>query len=87
MMTSIHLASHKYNPSSVPRGIVDSYSTLPWVTWEAVTGVEGIPCWGLLQHTLANGLWSTQVKVEGIMLRAVWHWVEIAVSLTIPLRN
>jgi len=26
------LASHKSNSSSVPRGIVDSYSTLPWVT-------------------------------------------------------
>jgi len=36
-------ASHKSNPSSVLRGIVDSYSTLPWVTWEAVTFVEGIP--------------------------------------------
>jgi len=31
-------ASHKSNPSSIPRGIVDAYSTLPWVTWEAVTG-------------------------------------------------
>jgi len=20
------------------------------------------------------GLWSTQTKVEGIMLRAAWHW-------------
>ena len=36
-------ASHKSNPSSVLRGIVDSYSTLPWVKWEAVTVVEGIP--------------------------------------------
>jgi hypothetical protein len=35
---------------------VDSYSTLPWVTWEMVTGVEGIPCWGLLWHMLANGV-------------------------------
>jgi len=26
----------------------------PWVT-EAVTGVEGIPCRGLLQQMLANG--------------------------------
>jgi hypothetical protein len=33
---------------------VHSYSTLPWVTWEAVTGVEEIPYWGLLRHTLAN---------------------------------
>jgi len=46
--------SHKPNPSSVPRGTVDSYSTLPWVMWEAVTVVEGISWWGLLQHTLAN---------------------------------
>jgi len=36
-------AFHKSNPSSVPQGIVDSYSTLPWVTWEAVTVVESIP--------------------------------------------
>jgi len=27
------VAFHKSNPSSVPRGIVDSYSTLPWATW------------------------------------------------------
>jgi len=48
-------ASHKSNPSSVPRGIVDSYSTPTWVTWEAVTVLYGTPWWGLLQHTLANG--------------------------------
>jgi hypothetical protein len=35
-------ASHKSNPSSIPWGIVDSYPTLPWVTWEAVIVVEGI---------------------------------------------
>jgi len=48
-------ASHKSRPSSVPRGIVDSYSILPWVTWEAVTFVEGIPWWRLPRHMLANG--------------------------------
>jgi hypothetical protein len=48
-------ASYKSNPSSVPLRIVDSYCALPWVTWEAVTVVEGIPRWGLLRHTLANG--------------------------------
>jgi predicted branched-subunit amino acid permease len=37
-------ASRKSNPSFIPQGYVDSYSTLPWVTWEMVTGVEGIPC-------------------------------------------
>jgi hypothetical protein len=36
------VASHKSNPSSASQGTVDSYSTLPWVTWEAVTVVEGI---------------------------------------------
>ena len=36
-------ASHKSKPSSVPQGYVDSYSTLPWVTWESVTGVERLP--------------------------------------------
>ena len=52
---SIRTASYKSNPSSVPRGIVDSYSTLPWVTWDAATVVGGITCWGLLRHVLANG--------------------------------
>jgi len=32
-VTNTMEASHKSNPSSVPRGIVDSYSTLPWVMW------------------------------------------------------
>ena len=67
-------ASHKANPSSVPQGIVDSYSTLPWVTWEAETVVESILWWGLLWHTLTNGALSTQAKVEGIVPRAAWHW-------------
>jgi len=43
------------NPSSVLRGTVDSNSTPPWVTWEAVTVVEGTPWWGLLWHRLATG--------------------------------
>ena len=37
------LASHKSNPSSVPRGIIDSYSNLSWVTLEEVAVVEGTP--------------------------------------------
>jgi hypothetical protein len=32
-----------------------TWRSAPWITWEAVTGVEGIPCRGLLRHTLANG--------------------------------
>jgi len=49
---------------------VDSYSTLPWVMWEAVTGVEGITCWGLLWHMLANGALVSQggrYHAEGCM--------------------
>ena len=64
-------ASNKSNPSSVLRCIVDSYSTPPWVTWEAVTVVEGIPWWGCYD---TGWLCSTQAKVEGIMLKAAWHW-------------
>jgi len=52
---------------------MDSYSTLPWVTWEAITGVEGSPDGGYDTHWL-RGHWSTQAKVEGTVLKAVWHW-------------
>jgi len=31
--------------------------------------------------------WSTQAKVEGMMLKAAWHWVVIAVLLTVPWGN
>jgi hypothetical protein len=41
---ALKTTSHKSNPSSAPQGYVDSYTTLPWVTWEVVTGVEGLPC-------------------------------------------
>ena len=61
-------ASHKSNSSSVPQGYVDSYSTLPWVTWEAVTGVQGY-------LTMTNRALFYQTKVEGIMLKAAWHWI------------
>jgi hypothetical protein len=64
-------ASHKSNPLSVSQGYVDSYSTLPWVTCEAVIGLEGYPddsyndiCW-------LTWLWSTQAKVDCIVLKAV----------------
>ena len=54
-MVILGIVSYKSNPSSILQGYVDSCSTLPWVTWETVAGVEGKPCWELLRHTLANG--------------------------------
>jgi hypothetical protein len=65
-------AFHKSNPSSELRGVVDSYSTLPWVTWEVVTVVEAILCWGLPLHTLANG--ALVYPSQGGRYRAAWHW-------------
>jgi hypothetical protein len=32
-------------------------------------------------------LWSTQAKVEGIMLKAAWHWGSDSSVVTIPLGN
>jgi len=66
----MYIASHKSNPSFVPQGYVNLYSTLPWVTWEVVTGVEGYPDEGYYDTRWLTGLWSTQAKVEGIMLKA-----------------
>jgi hypothetical protein len=46
MITSysgLKLAFHKANPLSELCGIVDSYTTILWVMWEAVTVVEGTP--------------------------------------------
>jgi hypothetical protein len=53
---------------------VDSYSTLTWVTWEAVTGVERYPDEGYYDTRWLKGLWTTQAKVEVIVLKAAWHW-------------
>jgi hypothetical protein len=39
----LHFSPHKPPINPNPRqsqGYVDPYSALPWVTWEAVTGVE-----------------------------------------------
>jgi hypothetical protein len=49
-------ASHESKPSSVSQGYVDSYSTLPWVTWEAVTDLEGYPDEGYYYKCLLTGL-------------------------------
>ena len=50
-----HTVSHKsINPTPRPY-IMVMWRSVPWVMWEAVTGVEVMPYRGLLQHTLANG--------------------------------
>ena len=63
-------ASHKSNPSSVSQGYVNSYSTLPWVTRVAVTGVEEYTDEGYYDPRWLTGPWSTQAKVEVIVLKA-----------------
>jgi len=54
---------------------VDSYSTrtLPWVSWKAVTGVEGYPDEGYYDTRWLKELWPTQAKVEVIVLKAAWQ--------------
>lgn len=64
-------------PASYLGGVVDLYSALLCVTWETVTFVEGISCWGLLRHTLANGVLvypsqSGKYSAEGCI--AVGYW-------------
>ena len=73
-VTNVMEASHKSNPSSVPWGIVDSYSTLPWVTWEAVQLWRVYPDGGWYNTRWLTGLWSTQAMVEGIVLKVAWCW-------------
>ena len=80
-----YLASHTSNPSSVPQGYVNSYSTLPWIMWEAVTCVEGHPDEGYYDTRWLTGLWSIQAMVEGIVLKAVWHWVSDCGAVNDPL--
>jgi hypothetical protein len=83
----IRIASHNSKPSSVYQCVVNSYSSVLWVTCEAVMGVEFIHCWCCYDRRWLTVLWSTQAKVEGNVRRAAWQWVEVAVSLTILLEN
>jgi len=59
-------------PTPRPHLKVTWMVTLPWFTWEAVTRVECIPCWGLLRHMLANG--ALVYPRQGGRYRATWHW-------------
>jgi hypothetical protein len=47
----------------------------------------GYPDEGYYNICWIAGLWSTQVKVDGIMLKAAWHLAVIAVLETIRLVN
>jgi len=51
------------------------------VVWICTTGHmgsgnmwSGYPVEGYYDTCWLTGLWSTQTKVEGIVLKAVWHW-------------
>jgi len=79
--------SHKSNPLSILQSYVDTYSTLPWVMWEAVPGVEGIPCRGYYDTYWLMGFWSTQAMVEGIVLKAARHSGSDGSVITNPLGN
>ena len=55
--------------------------TLHRVTWEALTGTDHLkqvwrvdPVEGYYDTRWLTALWSTQIKVEGIMPKAAWHW-------------
>jgi hypothetical protein len=58
------------NPNPRPYLRVTWISTLPCVRWEVVTGVEGYTVEGYYDTRWLTGLWSTQAKVEGIVLKA-----------------
>ena len=36
--------------------------------------MEGIPVEGYYDLRLLTDLWSTQAKIEAIVLKAAWHW-------------
>ena len=48
---------------------------------------RGYPVEGFFDTRWLTGLWSThtQVKVEGIVLRAAWHWVSGGSVINNPL--
>jgi hypothetical protein len=71
-------ASHKSNPRPYLRV---TWRSAPYVTWVAVTGVEVKTIRGLLllDTRYLMGLWYTQAKVEGIVLRLHGTGVVIAV--------
>jgi len=58
-------ASHKSKPSFVPQGYVDLYLG---------SHGRGNTCGTTCRGWTLTGIWPTQAKVEGIVLKAAWHW-------------
>jgi hypothetical protein len=49
--------------------------------------VEGYPDEGSYDTRKLTGLWSTQAKVDGIVLKAAWHWSSDCSVKNNPLRK
>jgi len=48
---------------------------------------RGYPGEGYYGSLWLTGLWSTQVKVEGIVLKAAWHWSSDSSVVNYPLEE
>jgi hypothetical protein len=46
---------------------------------------RGYPDEGYYDSRWLNGLWSTQAKVEGVVLKAAWHWRSDSSAVNDPL--
>ena len=46
---------------------------------------RGYPVKGYYDTCWLTGLWSTQAKAEGIMLKAAWHWGSDSSGVNNPL--
>jgi len=64
------------------------------VTWIHTLGLvgggnrwRGYPVEGYYDTRWLAGLWSTQAKVEGIVVKAAWHWCSESSVINDPLGN
>ena len=48
---------------------------------------RGYPVEGYYDTRRLTGLWSTQAKVEGIVLKAPWHWGSDSSAVNDPLEG
>jgi hypothetical protein len=75
--------SHKFNPLSIPQCYME-ISTLGHVGGGNRCG-GGYPVESYYDTCWLTGLWSTQDKVEGIVLKAAWHWCSNSSVVNDPL--